>query len=352
MTYTATLNSINQEFIVHDNETILEAAIRAGIPLNYGCSGGTCGLCQAKLVSGETVEIRPHEFVISEAGKLQGNFLACACSLKKDSVIDAITAESVQDIPLQTVEVKVRKVESLSRDVRKIIIQTPRTKRLRFLAGQYIKLVFSDEEAIDLSIASCPCEDRLIELHLRLRDDEFSRKITDNIRTGDTLNIVGPYGGFVFDENARRPVILFAFDTGFAAIKSLLEHMTAQEEETNIHLIWMSCSDDGLYMNNLCRSWTDAFDDFRYTGIVLKQTLSELAEQPEKSIQQLESHMKDVMIHYDDLSLYDVYISAPQPVIKQFKKICLLNKLHPGRFFEEPTRGHEDMSCIVDSRNK
>ena len=351
MTYTATLNSINQEFVVHDNETILEAALRTGISLNYGCSGGTCGLCQAKLLSGKIVEIRPHEFVMPEADKLQGNFLACACTLEEDSVIDAITAENAHDIPVQEIEVKVRKVEKIAKDVNKIIIQTPRTKRLRFLAGQYIKLIISDTEACEFSIASCPCEDRLIELHVRSGREEISQRIAGHLRTGDTLNIVGPYGGFVFDEQAERPVILFAFDTGFAAIKSLLEHITAQEEETSIHLIWMSCNNDGLYMNNLCRSWTDAFDHFRYTGIVLNQALSELASKPSTSIELMESQMKKVIGVYDDLSAFDVYASAPLPVIKLFKEICIGNNLLLGRFFEEPARGYEDVSCIVGFEN-
>ena len=349
MTFKATLNNSNQDFIVHETETVLEAAIRAGVSLNYGCSGGSCGLCQARLVSGETSEIRPHEFVIPEAEKLQGHFLTCVCNLTKDSVIDAITAESVQDIPVQTIEVKVRKVEELATGIKKLIIQTPRTKRLRFLAGQYIKLILSDTEAREFSIASCPCEDRLIELHLRSGEDELSQKIDSHLRNGETLNIAGPYGGFVFNEDAKRPVILFAFDTGFAAIKSLLEHITAQEEETRIHLIWMSCNNDGLYMNNLCRSWTDAFDDFEYTGIVLNQALKELASAPSESLELIESHIKDVIGEYADLSSFDVYASAPMPVINLLREICVGNHLLSGRFFEEPARGQEDVSCIVAS---
>ncbi|MEM7304440.1 MAG: 2Fe-2S iron-sulfur cluster-binding protein, partial [Pseudomonadota bacterium] len=239
MAYTATLNTINQKFVVHENETILEAAIRSGIPLNYGCSSGTCGLCQAKLTSGDAVEIRPHEYVISEADKLQGNILTCVCSLREHSVLEAVTAEN---ITLQNIEVKVRKVEELAEDIYRVIVQTPRTRRLRFLAGQYVKLDIDGVGVMELSIASCPCEDRLIEFHLRNSKDGALKNAISQLRPSDTLELVGPYGGFIFDEEAGRPVILFAFDTGFAAIKSLLEHITAQESETTIHLIWMTCT--------------------------------------------------------------------------------------------------------------
>ena len=314
MTNTAILANNNQQFIVQENETVLEAAIRSGVPLSYGCSSGTCGMCQAKLLSGKVEEIRAREFVIPEADKLQGNFLTCVCTLNENSVLDAIVAVGAKDIPLQNIEVKVRKIEEIAKDIHRIIIQTPRTKRLRFLAGQYIKLKLDDLGTSKFSIASCPCEDRLIELHLRIaEDDVVSKQIANHMRVGDTLELEGPFGEFAFDEQANRAIILFAFDTGFAAIKSLLEHITAQEEETSIHLIWMSCGQDGLYMNNLCRSWADAFDGFRYTGIALNQTIPELKDNPEKSCAMVETHLNEVMAMYDDLSGYDIYISAPSP---------------------------------------
>ena len=114
----------------------------------------------------------------------------------------------------------------------------------------------------------------------------------------------------------------------------------------------MSCGQDGLYMNNLCRSWADAFDGFRYTGIALNQTIPELKDNPEKSCTMVETHLNEVIAMYDDLSEYDIYISAPSPAIKLFRDICMKKNLLPGRFFEEPVRGNEDMSCIVSLQDE
>ena len=41
------------EFFVEGNDTVLEAALRSGLALDYGCSGGNCGLCKAKVLSGQ-----------------------------------------------------------------------------------------------------------------------------------------------------------------------------------------------------------------------------------------------------------------------------------------------------------
>ena len=334
--------------MVQENETILEAAIRAGVSINYGCSSGTCGLCQARLVCGDVDEIKPREFVIPEAEKLQGHMLTCVCAIHDDVVIDAVVANAVSDIPQQKLNVKVRKVEELAQEVFRLIVQTPRTNRLRFLAGQYVEISIDNIGKSRFSIASCPCEDRLIELHLRVSsDDPVSIQVADKMRMGDTLELQGPLGEFVYDENANRPVILFAFDTGFAAIKSLLEHITAQEQELDIHLIWMSCGSDGLYMHNLCRSWADAFDHFSYTGIALDESIKQLSQDPQHGCATVEAHILQAMKSYEDLSCHDVYVSAPAPATKLFENVCRKKNVLMRRFFAEPVRGNEDMSCMV-----
>ena len=353
MEHKITLANCNQHFTMQESETILEAAIRAGVSINYGCSGGSCGLCKARLLKGAVREIRPHVYVLPESEKLQGSILTCVNTASEDLELDAIVASSVHDIKQQVISVKVRKVEQVATEVFKLIVQTPRTQRLRFLAGQYVELKKDQHIVGYMAIASCPCEDRLIEFHVRKKDDDaFADYIASAAKTGDALELRGPFGEFVYDEKASRPVILFAFDTGFAAIKSLLEHITAQEQELSIHLIWMSCGQDGLYLHNLCRSWNDAFDNFTYTGITLKESLQQLAMDAEASRATVASHMQDVMRMYSDLSKHDVYISAPEPATVLFKQICAEKNMLDGRFFAEPVRGNEDMTCLLTLQNK
>ena len=348
MEYLVKLANCQQHFTLQENETILEAAIRAGISLNYGCSSGTCGLCKANLLEGRVEQIKSHDFAISESGKLQGQILTCVNTASSNLVLDALTARNVEDIPVQSMNVKVRKVERVADEVYKLVVQTPRTNRLRFMAGQYVELTASDSARGNFAIASCPCEDRILEFHIRaLEQDPFAKLVSCKLKIGDTLELSGPYGKFVYDEYAQRNIILFAFDTGFAAIKSLLEHITAQENDLPIHLIWMSCSDGGLYMHNLCRAWRDAFDNFSYAGIALHESFQQLAGNPEKSRATVESHLDAALNNYDDLSAYDVYVSAPDPAIDIFRSVCLEKKMFAERFFSEPIRGNEDMTCIV-----
>jgi len=348
MSKTVRLTNKQVSFCVQDNETILEAAIRAGVSLNYGCSSGTCGLCMARLLEGQVTEIRSHDFAISEADKLQGNILTCINSPSQDCVIDAMSCEDPSEIPVQTIEVKVRKVEQLSREVHRLIVQTPRTHRLRFLAGQYVELEIEKLGRCQLSIANCPCEDRLIEFHVRVtNNDAVTYGLVNTMRKGDSILLHGPHGGFVYQEKTTRPIIMFAFDIGFAAIKSLLDHVTAQEQEPDIFLIWMACSDGGLYLHNLCRSWTDAFDGFEYTGIMLQQSPQTLLNNPELSCQVVGKHLYDALLDQPDLFGHDIYVCAPSPAQTLFKDICQQKNYNSHRFFTESVRGNQDLSCIV-----
>jgi len=132
------------EFFFEGNDSILEAALKAGLALNYGCASGNCGLCKARIVSGEVQKIRHHDYVISEAEKGMGYKLMCSHTAVTDITIEAAEAHSAEDIPLQEIEATVKKLESLADNLLVLRLQTPRTQTLRFFAGQSATLTVED----------------------------------------------------------------------------------------------------------------------------------------------------------------------------------------------------------------
>ena len=52
MTAQITLTPSGNTFSCNADETILEAAMRQGIGLPYGCRNGACGSCKAKITAG------------------------------------------------------------------------------------------------------------------------------------------------------------------------------------------------------------------------------------------------------------------------------------------------------------
>ena len=255
----------NHEFWLEGKNSILEAAVRSGISLNYGCTSGNCGLCKARVISGEVRKIQNHDYVLSEAEKYMNYVLLCSCTAVSDLVIEALEARNETDIPHQQVTTKVKTAGQLNENVLLLHLQTPRVQRLRFLAGQSVTLTLPNNNTFDLPLASCPCDDRNLLFHIPHDESNAPEHfLGDGLAKGDEVIVTGPHGHFLFNENSRRTQLYIAYGTGFAPIKSLIEHAMAIDEDSTMHLYWIIDKEEDLYLNNLCRSWNDALDDFHY----------------------------------------------------------------------------------------
>ena len=153
------------EFFVDGADTILEAALRSGLALNYGCSNGNCGLCKARVVSGRVQKVRQQDYVLSEAEKQQGYTLLCSHTAVGDLVIEALESGEAGDIQPQHIVAQVKALQPLHEELMLLHLQTPRSNRLRFLAGQSLTLT-AGEASAQLPIASCPCDERNLHFHV------------------------------------------------------------------------------------------------------------------------------------------------------------------------------------------
>jgi len=89
------------DFFSEGNSNLLEAGLRSGLALNYGCSNGNCGECLARVVSGEVQNIQPHDYKISDAKKASGHVLMCCNTAVTDVVLEAPEAHGASEIPQQ-----------------------------------------------------------------------------------------------------------------------------------------------------------------------------------------------------------------------------------------------------------
>ena len=99
------------EFFIEGSDSILEAGLRGGLALDYGCSNGNCGKCKAKVVSGQVKKICPHDYVLSETEKGLGYILTCSNTAVTDVVLEAEEALGSHDIPQQEIDIRVKKIE-------------------------------------------------------------------------------------------------------------------------------------------------------------------------------------------------------------------------------------------------
>ncbi len=266
MSYTIRLLPGGQEFQAEAHETLLDAALRCGVNVHYNCSNGSCGGCGVRVVSGEVGDTRFHDYVIKEPEKSQGHVLLCSVTAASDMVIESIATSDTDEIPRQSIDAKVTKIEPIGDDHLVLHLRTPRTHTLRFLAGQQVALHVADISPRRLFVASCPCNGMVLQFHLR-RDpgDAFISHIFNRLAVNDPVHIDGPVGNFVLDDDASRPLVMIAQDTGFAPIKSLIEHAIALELPQPQRLFWIASMPGGHYLENYCRSLKSSLDDFDFT---------------------------------------------------------------------------------------
>jgi CDP-4-dehydro-6-deoxyglucose reductase len=329
MTAQVTLLPSGAEFFVEGGDTILEAALRAGIPLAYGCSSGTCGTCKARVISGEVRQARPHEYRLSAAQLAEGHALMCSCTAVSDVVIEADVAQRPSDIPAQTIKAEIKGVDFPTDEVAIVHVQTPLSGRLRFIAGQRARLSFGQTLAAELPVASCPCEDRRLEFHVRrLPGNPFADHVFQRMRPGEAVTVEGPFGEFVLNAESTRPMLLIAFCTGFAPIKSLMEHAMALDNAASIHLIWVATREGALYLPNLARAWADALDNFDYTPIIAGGDLDATASRQENVVGKI---LDGALQRFPNLAAMDAYIAGPGLAVGAARKLLLARGMPDGQ---------------------
>lgn len=294
------------------SSTLLEAGLHSGLALGYGCSNGNCGKCLAKIVSGEVRKVRHHDYKISVEERNSGHVLMCCNAATTDVVLEAPEARGSQEIPRQQITARVRNIEIINNDVALVHLKTPRTQRLRFLAGQQVQLGGNGLPTATHPIGSCPCDDMNLHFQIpRLDCDDFSEHVFNHLRKGDSIEINGPEGDFILNEGSTRALVFIAWHTGFAPVRSLIEHAMSLEKANSMQLVWMARSKHDRYQDNLCRSWQDAFENFDYLPID--------AEPGDTKINTA-STLKLLNIKTVDLDKYDFYIAGNETFIKVYEQ--------------------------------
>lgn len=80
-------------FEQQEGDTLLRAALRAGVGLSYECNSGGCGGCKFELLEGEVETLWADAPGLNERDRRRGRHLACQCRAKGPATIKASTAK-------------------------------------------------------------------------------------------------------------------------------------------------------------------------------------------------------------------------------------------------------------------
>jgi CDP-4-dehydro-6-deoxyglucose reductase len=302
MPYQVTIEPSGHQFSVGDDETVLEAALREGYALPYGCRNGACGACKGRIVSGQVDYGKHSPTALNDEEKVRGRALFCRARPLSDMVIEAREIGAAKDISIKTLPCRIEKLERRADDVMVMKIKLPASERLQFLAGQYLDFLLKDGKSRSYSLANPPHDDALLELHIRhVPDGLFSGQVFNSLKERDILRLRGPLGSFFIREDSDKPMIFVAGGTGFAPIKSMLLHAFAEHTDRELILYWGVRSLKDLYMAELPQQWLAERPNFSFVPV-----LSDPA--PEDRWQGRTGYVHEaVLADFADLSGYQVY---------------------------------------------
>jgi len=273
MPFNITLMPSGRQFSADADESVLEAGLRQGTVLPYGCKNGACGSCKAKVIAGR-FEQGPHQAnALRNDESAQGFALLCCAQASEDLVIEARVIAAAGDIPIRKMPCRIASIERAAPDVAVMRLQLPANERLQYLAGQYVELILKDGTRRSYSMASAPHAAEQIELHIRhMPGGRFTDALfgvtEPAVKERDILRFEGPMGTFFLREDADAPIVLLASGTGFAPIKAIVEHAIHKDIRRPMTLYWGGRRPQDLYHHALCQQWATELRDFSYVPVV------------------------------------------------------------------------------------
>jgi CDP-4-dehydro-6-deoxyglucose reductase len=268
MSFQVTLQPGGQQFAATPDETILEAATRAGLLIPYSCKDGACGVCKAPVLSGSVSLGRHSESALSAADQAAGQTLLCCAQATSDLSVEVRQVSRAGDIPVKKLPCRVQKLVKKG-DVMEMLLKLPASEKFQFVAGQYIDFLLADGKRRSFSIANAPSGADFLELHIRLvPGGHFTPHVFEKLKERDILRFEGPLGGFRLHEDSTKPIVLLAGGTGFAPIKSIVEQAIATGQTRPMTLYWGSRDLAGLYQLELAQGWEARLPGFRFIPVL------------------------------------------------------------------------------------
>jgi len=314
MTFQITVQPSGHQFSCEDDETVLAAAMRAGVGLPYGCKNGACSSCKGKVLAG-SVSHKPHqERALSADEEAAGVSLFCCAIPHGDLTIEAREVAGSDDYPIRKMPSRVTTLDKVASDVIVMTLQLPANETLKYRAGQYIEFMLRDGKRRSYSLATAPDQGPLA-LHIRhLPGGLFTDQVFSTMKERDILRFEGPMGTFFVREDSDKPMVLLASGTGFAPIKAIIEHLRAQGSQRKMVLYWGGRRPQDLYMDALCRDWAHQMPNFEYVPV-----LSNLLPEDHWAGRTGFVHQA-VMADLPDLSGYQVYACGAPVMVESAKR--------------------------------
>ncbi|MEL0082969.1 MAG: 2Fe-2S iron-sulfur cluster-binding protein, partial [Gammaproteobacteria bacterium] len=252
MSYELTIEPLGVSVEVEEQQTLLEAALRAGIWLPHACNHGLCSSCKAELIDGEVEHGDASPFALMDYERDEGQLLTCCATAESDLVIEVdieVDADARQ-IPVEDFTAEVVEVQHPAATM--LLLRLRADRFFDFQPGQYLNLTVPGVEGARAFSMASLADDDLIELHVRLvpggRATEY---LHTRLNPGDQLSFSGPYGQFFLRESRQQALLLLAAGSGLSGVLGMARRMLQINPAHQIVLYHGARTESDLYADAL-----------------------------------------------------------------------------------------------------
>lgn len=328
MAFELTVEPLGVTVPIAEGQTILDAALRAGVYLPHACCHGLCATCKVEIVDGLVDHGPISSFALMDFERDEGKCLACCATPESDLIIRADVDQDgdAENLPVRDLTATVSRLEDLTPTIKGVWLQLEAPGDWRFQAGQYITLTLpAGIGGRAFSIANPPGQDGVIELNIRIvPGGAGTGYVHDKLAVGDRLSLSGPYGRFFVRASAARPMIFLAGGSGLSSPRSMILDLLGQGCTLPITLIYGQRHRAELYYHDEFTALAAQHANFTYVP-----TLSD--EDPSSDWAGQRGFVHDAaQAHFNgDFQGHKAYLCGPPPMID-----ACIGTLMRGRLFE------------------
>ncbi|MBX9609474.1 MAG: 2Fe-2S iron-sulfur cluster binding domain-containing protein [Gammaproteobacteria bacterium] len=222
-----------QTFGCGPDETILDAALRQGLDIGYGCRQGRCSTCKYQVEDGEVDLGQASAYSLPDNERDAGWALLCCARPLTDLLIRDHRPPDTRALPVlapRELAAQVAEVTQLTPELWRLAVTL--AEPLEFYAGQFVELGLTRGAQTvwrSYSMASPPAASRRLEFILkRIEGGAFSGGL-DTLASGESVVVRGPFG-VSYLRAGTRPVLLCAIGSGLAPILAMLADASARRD--------------------------------------------------------------------------------------------------------------------------
>jgi CDP-4-dehydro-6-deoxyglucose reductase, E3 len=310
-----TLVPTRQSFAADADETVLDAALRAGLNLPHSCKGGHCGSCLARVLAGQFVYPRGGSAGITAEEVADGYALLCEVHALSDLEVETREVRPAPDVEVKSLPCRIDRLTTLAADVLSVGLRLPAVEEFHFRPGQYLDVMLGGGRRRSFSIASAPADGRALELHVRRASTTgFTGQLFDEMAVGTLLRIEGPLGQFWLRGESPRSPIMIGGGTGYAPLRAMLRQLIADGDRRPLTLYWGVRTAADLYEHD----WLTALARER-SGLAYRPVLSAPGVAAAGWTGRTGLVHEAVLADYPDLGGYDVYASGPPAMVEAIR---------------------------------